>query len=74
MAHRPQEPTKTAISMDCSINHVSFQHIKKCNGQCTLQHSLKQKKLLFKETVAYRLQSVMKKRCFLKQTTILLQK
>ena len=34
---------------------------------------LETKNMLFKETVAYRLQSVMKKRCFLKQTTILLQ-
>ena len=73
MAHLPQEPTKTAISMDCSKMFSS--NISKSamvNADCSIPWN--RKKLLFKETVAYRLQSVMKKRCFLKQTTILLQK
>ena len=50
-----------------------LQPITTCNGQSTLQHSLKQKRLLLEETVAYRLQSVLKVGCFLKEIALLLQ-
>ena len=42
----PPPRTYQNSNFDGLFKDVFFQHIKKCNGQCRLQHSLKQKKVV----------------------------